>query len=573
MRFLQRKIYLLATLLMAFQIGVAQAPQRLTDTNPGAGNSNPRLIATFENELLYAIRNEAQELKFITINLTDFSVDEVAYTGVALTNTSVSSTFATDSKCGFVVINSTQPAVRSMFVYDKQTRVITDVGDPCPSCPAQFLPGKNIVSSNKIYLVPAGTNNFDLIPDIISFDLETSTFSYPFEFGGNKRSFSVDFAKTEAFGDSLLVILQSDILLSGTLVLFNTKKNEFVETIDSWGQGQDAVNLVGLVKKKNIIFYYAAKDTIGRELHYYDTEKNESGLFLETKQGVTGSALFIQNFEIGSDSTYLFCLYQTNEEGWEPFIININDKSTVRLDINPGPDSSFQLSTGNGLFGTRQYQTKTLFLGYEPINGYEMRQYDPLTGTAKLFFDATPGPGSTSFQSFRPDQRNSTVYFATESTTQGRELYMYDEGQDTFGLVHDFYPGVTSGNAVTNYIGSSFIIVTATTPADGRELFLIDGIVTNSDPEIISLNEPFISVSPNPTTSNVYVELSLDKPSKFSIEILLESGIKISEPVENQFIPAGSHKFEIPLPETRGIILLLIHIDGMAPTVRRIVRY
>ncbi len=227
--------------------------------------------------------------------------------------------------------------------------------------------------------------------------------------------------------------------------------------------------------------YFAANDgTAGLEL--WKTDGTEAGTVLvkdiEAGAGHSEPSKFVA---FGANKFLFYA--KTAASGYELWISDGTDAGTtmvkeIRAAAANGVDpdeSPLPVVIGSTAFFTADNGT----------TGFELWKTDGTSGGTVLVKDVNPGAPSLSATSFAPSFAvvGTRLYFDATTATQGSELWTSDGTEAGTTLVKDLFTGNDPMNAASPNSSSpgnltpfgTKLIFTATTAADGTELFITDG--------------------------------------------------------------------------------------------------
>jgi ELWxxDGT repeat protein len=141
---------------------------------------------------------------------------------------------------------------------------------------------------------------------------------------------------------------------------------------------------------------------------------------------------------------------------------------------DPATGSTDILSDGPGSLrpnGFTVLDGKLFFSGTHPTEGYGLLYYDDATGQIEATSYLTPNnighiTDITAYQGL--------LYFSPNDETVGRELFVYDPGDDTFAVAADIYPGEENSNPEYYFVFEDLLFFYANDGASGTELWQYD---------------------------------------------------------------------------------------------------
>jgi ELWxxDGT repeat protein len=199
------------------------------------------------------------------------------------------------------------------------------------------------------------------------------------------------------------------------------------------------------------------------------------------------------------------------------------------------------------------YNGRIYFCGSSDGASYQLYRFDPATGVASLVHTVNPAGDAKVGNLYV--YRNA-LYFTAFTPATGTELWKYND--TTCVLYADVRPGPRSGMAYhynaslpetpsyaafTEFKGDLYF--KAQDSAHGYELWRIKGPVSNVGVQQVGFNGN-VSVHPNPATSAVTLDLTLQEARKLVIFVYDMSGRQVYSSTLKAYGP-GSHQVGLPL--------------------------
>ena len=186
--------------------------------------------------------------------------------------------------------------------------------------------------------------------------------------------------------------------------------------------------------------------------------------------------------------------------------------ATVLVVAAPAPVRASSTPTADALAPTPQllsgvlpdvgsglaYHGRLYFAGNTASSGRELWVTDGTAAGTHLVVDLSPGPDSSS-----PHELvvfDDRLYFAAATATTGYEWFSTDGTAAGTQLLRDIYPGENSSLPGSAVVAAGALWFAAFTPEDGRELWISDGTPAHTH-EVVDLASGSTSANPSELTS------------------------------------------------------------------------
>ncbi len=269
-------------------------------------------------------------------------------------------------------------------------------------------------------------------------------------------------------------------------------------------------NIANICIFNNKLYFSATNGTIGNELYSYDPATNGTTLVMDIETGANSSSP--NNFYVYNNKLYFSA--NTTATGRE--LYSYNGVSVQRLtDLVSGATSgistslsgtSLMLGMGNAIY----------FSGNESaISTGHLYKYDIATGVASLVYKTNPtGSSSITNMAMYPNR----MMFSATNGTLGSELWQYN-GTGIPTMMADIRTGVNSSSPAEFCLVNKTMYFQATDSANGTELFkYYDTTFNNTGIKNVAFNAD-VKVYPNPASSNVVFDMSLENNTNLNISI------------------------------------------------------
>jgi ELWxxDGT repeat protein len=234
------------------------------------------------------------------------------------------------------------------------------------------------------------------------------------------------------------------------------------------------LNLENLSVSNGLLYFTFDDQVHGSELWRSDGTAAGTLMFKDLNTTLTDSSFQILNPNGGANfgTTGVFTGW-TLQNGYELFLTNGTQAGTALLkDIDPGGGSSVPQQFV--LAGPRAF-----FTAYSPTFGVELWVTDGTAGNTFIVKDISPVTLSNTPPSGMTAIGNN-IYFSANDGVNGNELWFSDGTVAGTFMVKDINTGVSFGAPRDSNPGGfvaagGLVFFTATTAADGRELWVTDG--------------------------------------------------------------------------------------------------
>jgi ELWxxDGT repeat protein len=226
-----------------------------------------------------------------------------------------------------------------------------------------------------------------------------------------------------------------------------------------------------------ILYFWANEGTAGRELWKSDGTEAGTMLVKDIFPGVDGQSGYgsIVKVVLSDTSSAIFFTARTSSTGNELWRTDGTPDNTVMVkDINPGANSSMpQLNTAPAI----SFNHRLFFAADDGTNGQELWSSDGTESGTTLVENLGPGSSAPAdFMSIRTGLTTQRLYFTSNSSSYGQEVFYYDTTDGLIHLLKDIVSGAggSSPQELTYFTGNSFYF-TANDGANGRQLYESDG--------------------------------------------------------------------------------------------------
>lgn len=205
------------------------------------------------------------------------------------------------------------------------------------------------------------------------------------------------------------------------------------------------------------------------------------------------------------------------------------------------------------------YNNELYFSGATANSHYQLYKYDTTSNTATLVHTINQS-GSAGIIGGDAIVYAGKLYFTANDGINGRELWVHD-GTNT-NMVADLYPGSMGSDPIHFCINGGSLYFSANDGTHGQELFSL------TDPETVKgvkLNGT-ITLSPNPTSGNATLLLSLKASCELSITITDALGKLIWEKATTNY-PSGNTDVVLPVAEQSAGIYFYTVKDNSGKTM------
>lgn len=312
--------------------------------------------------------------------------------------------------------------------------------------------------------------------------------------------------------------------------------------------GMPGSNPRGFTELNGKVYFSASEASVGSELFVYDPSTYQVSIAAEINPGPAGSTI---SKPMRMDNK-LYFVANTQMYGYE--LYSFDGTTAVRLtDLTTG--------AGNGAsIPVAVYNNELYFGGMTNGTDEQLYKYNATTNSTTLVNTVnTTGSGNISAAIVYAGK----LYFFADDGTTGNELHVYDG--TTTSLVADLNPGAGDSWNFFHYdpiIHNGRMYYAANDGNSGAELFsFTDPLsITNA-----SLNGE-ITLSPNPTSGNATLLLSLKTSNELSITITDALGKLIWEKATTNY-PSGNTNVELPVAEQAAGIFFYTVKDNNGKTM------
>lgn len=225
------------------------------------------------------------------------------------------------------------------------------------------------------------------------------------------------------------------------------------------------------------LFFRASDASAGIELWSYDTADGSAALHADVNPG-TGHSLPSDFRVVGSTLYFSAETPATGREVWRTDGTR-GTLAAVTESLRPGAAGSVPGTMNAVVAGGRLY-----VVANDGSRGDELFIADPVSGATQLVdINPTPGVGGLSSSSTRFVVLGDDVYFNANNGTTGSELWI--SGSSGTRLLSDVVPGPTGSTPqALGRTGGGSLVLAATHPVVGRELFVIAPQPANNPPTL-----------------------------------------------------------------------------------------
>ncbi|MCB0700956.1 MAG: T9SS type A sorting domain-containing protein [Chitinophagales bacterium] len=403
-----------------------------------------------------------------------------------------------------------------------------------------YFPASNGTNGEELYMWD-GSGAPSLVADINP-GAASSSIDYLFAMGGR-----VYFA---AYGNGDGVELWSH----------DPATNNTTQLADIYG-GSGSSNPNEFTEFNGKLYFRAYSPTTGYEIYMYDPTTNNTTVAADVYPGSGSSSPY--GLMVWDNKLY-FTAYSASN-GYELFVMDTNNMPLRITDVNSGSSSSTtSFSPGvRVMMGMNGY---IYFNATDGSSGYQLYRYNPMNNSTSLVYSIYP-TGSSLPQDFI--EYGGKMYFRATDMQHGSELWMYD-GTNAPMMVADIYSGTNSGFPTGMVVVDSTMYFAANDSATGRELYMI------KDSTLGIQNVRFqaeVKVYPNPTTSDVYLDMQLENSEQLAVRVADAMGRVIYQTPMTQY-NAGNNKVTIPLGNVAAGVYYynIVGADGAGYMAGRIMK-
>ena len=457
-------------------------PIRLTDINPGGGDSSPSNFVALNGTIYFFAYNGNNTQLW---KLDPSTGNAVQATGTAFTNG--------PSRYGEhrqVVINNTLYFIATVgnspqvLKLDPTTDTITPVTNFNPTPPGSYGQIQELITINGVlYFTRLDTANGDTLwrlnpatnlPTLVtniaseSYTYNLTQFNNTLYFSTNDGTHGEELWKIDATGNPVRI---SDI-----------------------NSGAGSATPSNFTNINGTLYFNADDGTHGNELW---------------KLNAADTPVRLGDINPGSGSSFhpLFRSNPVNVNGTIYFRADDGATGVELWQLNPTTGSTalvknLNLETLNPPGDLTSFNGSIYFGADDGVHGYELWRLDAATGNPVLISDLNPGMGSSNpffyggeagnyYSSYRLTNVNGTLYFLADDGTHGIELWQLDPATGTPTLITDFAPDNASGGgeevriwSLINNNGTLYFVAKEGTSGD--DLWKLDAVTGNP----VRLNVP-----------------------------------------------------------------------------------
>lgn len=446
---------------------------QVTDLNPGAFDSNPQDLTTFNNNLFFTAvdgtaGNGRRLYRYDAATDTSTLLPVVSSSGIAAKSVTLYDTIEYNGKL-YLSLADNNLAGRLFFKYDDTTDSLI------------LIPGvqvKNMIIYNNLLFMSAETDA-NVGFELQAYDDTTNTViliseTNPGNGDGNPTAFTI-------FQNKLFYASNGNSFIGRELYEYDpvTHITRLVENINTRtsGTGRDS-NPSFLTVFNNELYFTAFDLNVGAELFKYDSVLDDVVVASDVCAGCTLNLSGVNHLFL-HNNTFYFRATGDPDNGEELYSYDpINDTTALVRDLNAG----FRQSSSPQNFFTFN---KRLYITARGSNGgaFALYVYNDVTDTMTELAPAN-------FTSFFLDDAiefNNNLYLAgrTDNSTLGQELYVYNEVALT--LEEDIYPGFFAGMPEEFTIYNNELFFSAQNATSGYELFKYNPATASVD-EFTNIN-------------------------------------------------------------------------------------
>lgn len=304
--------------------------------------------------------------------------------------------------------------------------------------------------------------------------------------------------------------------------------------------GDEDANVQYITVFQNKLFFSADDSTHGEELWSYDPATSTSKLIKNVDSGWYNA--YPHSFVVYNNKLYYAC--DETGFGHELFVYDGTSEPTRVMDLK----TTGGFNQDNGLPSEQSGLNQSIIEYFGSIymcarndtSGYELFKYHPPTNQV-TYVNNFDGNGSGTPYYF--EIYNNKLYFQADNGSDGIELWQYDGPSDQAMMIVDTDPGPGNGRARECTKSNKYLYFVADNGTDGEEIYrLYDSTLSVQNTKF----EADIKAYPNPTSSNVSIELKLKKNYTLNVSITDISGRTVYQGNNNEY-SAGTHKVEVPM--------------------------
>lgn len=458
------KLFYSSILFFAIMVMHSQVVQ-VTDLNPGAFDSNPQDLTTFNNNLFFTAvdgtaGNGRRLYRYDAATDTSTLLPVVSSSGIAAKSVTLYDTIEYNGKL-YLSLADNNLAGRLFFKYDDTTDSLI------------LIPGvqvKNMIIYNNLLFMSAETDanvGFELqVYDDTTNTVILISETNPGNGDGNPTAFTI-------FQNKLFYASNGNSFIGRELYEYSpvTDLTRLVENINTRtsGTGRDS-NPSFLTVFNNELYFTAFDLNVGAELFKYDPVLDDVVVASDVCAGCTLNLSGVNHLFL-HNNTFYFRATGDPDNGEELYSYDpINDTTALVRDLNAG----FRQSSSPQNFFTFNNR---LFFTARGSNGGAFALY-VYNDVADIMTELAPA----SFTSFFLDDAiefNNKLYLGgrTDNSMVSQELYVYDDVALT--LVKDIYPGFSKSEPQEFTIYNNEIYFRAQNTTSGFELFKYNSATAN----------------------------------------------------------------------------------------------
>lgn len=332
------------------------------------------------------------------------------------------------------------------------------------------------------------------------------------------------------------VYFSADDPTNGTeLHMFDPATNTF-QRLSDINAGAGNSNPQNMAVYKGKLFFSAFGATSGTELYMYDPMTNNTSMVFDIEAGAGSSTP--QSLTVAGDKLYFSAF--TTAYGRE--LYSYDSMNVTRLsDLNANAGSSIPVSAQ----GQNRIGSLNNVLYYSADNGTtgtQLYKFNSATGSSSLVYkvNAIGSSNPTSFINY-----GNKLYFVANDGTHGNELWAYDGTTNAPSMMADIDSGINSSNPVNLTVYNNRLYFAATTAVYGTELYVYFDSATGVKNVRFDAD---VKVYPNPTTSNVNIDLNLRNNETLEVRVADITG-KVVYNTGMVKYASGNNKVSVPMSE------------------------